>query len=124
MKTVIRENTWLQRGESAFPGITMDYGWGNGYVLIPKGHSLHVVDYNNIHDLMSELYVNGGLTFSSLVTEEWDKEKWNLESTDIGAWCVGFDTCHYGDTSERWTKEAVQKETESLRDQLMNYKLK
>src|ERR1041385_7325070 len=42
MKVIIRENTWTPRGGF------MDFGWGNGYVLIPKGHPLHGKEYDNI----------------------------------------------------------------------------
>ena len=55
MKVVILENTWLRRG------IT-DFGWGNGYVLIPQDHQLHGKDYSDI-----DIYVHGGLTFSEYV---------------------------------------------------------
>ena len=51
MKTFLRENTWLTRG------IT-DFGWGNGYVLIPQGHPLHGKHYDEI-----DVDVHCGLTF-------------------------------------------------------------
>lgn len=108
-KTVIIENTWL-------PG--MNKGWGNGYVLIPEGHPLHGKHYDSI-----EVDVNGGLTFSELITEElvngWNEISGNgLTKDDIGGWLVGFDTCHYNDTMERWPKEAVKAETDRLAEQL------
>jgi len=42
MKAIIKENTWLTRGGY------MDFGWGNGYVLIPEGHPLHGKPYDDI----------------------------------------------------------------------------
>lgn len=58
MKVVIKENTWLTRG-------VIDFGWGNGYVLIPEDSPLHGKDYNDI-----DVDVHGGLTFSELVDAE------------------------------------------------------
>jgi len=112
MKTVIRKNTWLTRG-------FMDFGWGNGYVLIPKGNKLHGVSYQDI-----EIDVHGGLTFSTLVDEEM-ADDWNglLDKEDIGKWCVGFDTVHYSDSLSKWSKGEVLKETERLKELLLSYEL-
>ena len=80
-------NTWLSGN---------DHGWGNGYVVIPKGHKLHGVDYNNIG-----IIVHGGLTYS--------------ESNDVDdTWIIGFDTCHCGDNAENWKYEDVVNETKWL----------
>lgn len=105
MKTVIVENTWLTRD-------FVDFGWGNGYVLIPKGHKLHGVHYDNI-----DVDVHGGLTFSDLVDEKW-AEKLGVSKDYIGYWCVGFDTAHYSDTLLNWPKQRVQEETERLLNNL------
>ena len=61
MKSFIKENTWLTRG-------IIDFGWGNGYVIIPKDHPLNGKNYDEIHDLMPKLDVNGGLTFSKFTS--------------------------------------------------------
>ncbi len=112
MKIIIKESPLAaHRGK-----IGMDLGWGNGYVLIPSGHHLHGVPYEDII-----VDVHGGLTYSALVTPKLI-EVFELHLDDLGAWMVGFDTAHYKDTLERWPKEAVQAETERLRDQLINYK--
>lgn len=108
MKTFVRENTWLDRS-------FMDFGWGNGYVLIHKGHPLHSVDYDDIN-----VKVHGGLTYSTLIGDN-EIEGWGLEKEDLGAWCVGFDTCHCDDTLLEWTKDAVLEETKRLKEQLLNY---
>ena len=108
MKVVIRENTWINRD-------SIDFGWGNGYVLIPIGHPLHGKDYDEI-----SVSVHGGLTFSDIVDEEM-MSHWGLDSEDEGSWCVGFDTVHWRDTLESWPKERVLKEAEKLRDQLLSY---
>lgn len=105
MKNFIIENTWLPRG-------SFDFGWGNGYVLIPKGHKLFGVDYNDI-----DVNVHGGLTYSQEITAD-HIERLGLEVEDIGMWCVGFDTAHYQDTLSEWSKEKVQEEANKLMNQL------
>lgn len=117
MKTILNENTWLSR-EGRF---AMKYGWGNGYVLIPRDHCLWGVDYDDI-----SVNVHGGLTFSKLITlSTFDIDPmtgepfWpGLAAEDLDCWMVGFDTCHSGDTLERWSKEAVQAEADRLAEQL------
>jgi hypothetical protein len=110
MKTVIKENTWLAR-----VGFE-NFGWGNGYVIIPPNHKLHGRHYDDI-----DVNVHGNLTFSELADNkliEW----LGLDIGDLGSWVVGFDTAHFGDTLEKWSKEAVQAETENLLNQLLSYK--
>lgn len=107
MKTITVESTFLKG---------MDHGWGNGYVLIPKGHSYHGVKYENI-----PVNVHGGLTFGMLVTEDALTYFPGLSKEDIGCWMVGFDTAHYQDTSRNFPKERVEKETENLKWQLEQY---
>ena len=113
MKAFIKENRWLRR--SSF----MDFGWGNGYVVIPKGHPLHGKDYNTIHDLMPKLEVNGGLTFADSVSNlnTWEE----IPKGYKGGWVVGFDTAHSYDTLEIWSKEKVMEEAENLKNQLLEY---
>jgi hypothetical protein len=108
MKTIIKENTWLTRG-------MMDFGWGNGYVLIPKGHPMHGVHYDSIN-----VDVHYGLTFSELASKCVQEmfEGYEMTEQDMECWIVGFDTCHYDDTLEKWPKEEVQAETNRLREQL------
>ena len=108
MKVVIKENTWLQRIG------WVDFGWGNGYVLIPKDNHLHGTHYDDI-----DVVVHGGLTFSEIVDAEM-VEAWGLDKDDEGKWCVGFDTAHYGDSLAKWTKEKVEEETQSLKEQLLS----
>lgn len=115
MKTILRENTWLR----GIPGFHMDCGWGNGYVIIPVHHCLHGVDYDNI-----PVSVHGGLTFGREIIEkdleEGEYQIPDLTLDDVGAWMVGFDTAHSGDSLSRWPKKAVEAETNDLRDQLMD----
>ena len=109
IKWFVIENDWLQRGHSQF-------GWGNGYAAIPKGHKCYGMDYNEIHNSFDDVInVNGGLTFSS---SEKTIERWSVPDDCKGHWIVGFDTCHYGDTLSRWPKEAVEREAQKLAEQL------
>jgi hypothetical protein len=102
----VLENTWLS-------GMTT--GWGNGYVCVPKEHPLYGIDYSD--ERVYSLDVHGGVTFSEEVTEE-DLERLSLPVQTLDMWCFGFDTAHYGDTPVKWTKEAVELETLSLKEQL------
>lgn len=109
VKSFVLENTWLPN---------MKKGWGNGYACIPPGHPLHGKDYDTVHDLMPDLEVHGGLTFSSSANEVKEWKPKGLKNY----WIVGFDTCHYMDNAHNCNKHFVEKETESLRQQIENYK--
>lgn len=104
MKTLLIENTWLSM---------MEHGWGNGYVIIPKGHPMHGKPYDDI-----DVEVHGGLTFAE--TGKNAKEQFTLPITkaDFDSWVVGFDTAHYMDTMQRWPRQAVKDETMNLKKQL------
>lgn len=107
MRAFVVETKHLSRG-------VMDFGWGNGYVVIPKGNPLHGLHYDEINDMGVE--INGGLTFSCSV----DKLSWKeLLPEDKGGWVVGFDTAHSWDTLVMWPNEqSVMKEAENLKQQL------
>jgi hypothetical protein len=100
----IVENTWLPN---------MEHGWGNGYVLIPRGHPAHGMGYENI-----DVEIHGGLTFA--------ESEANCKPLLLTAgvkfkgdrWVVGFDTAHHDDTQDNWTRERVLESTESLKRQL------
>ena len=80
-------------------------GWGNGYILLPKNHIYHGVMYDDIEDDIA----HGGFTYS-------EKNKYCLLFNNFpnNFWVLGFDTAHYGDTPDVWTKEAVKQETIKL----------
>jgi hypothetical protein len=108
LKTFVRENNWLPRG---FMG--RNFGWGNGYVIIPEGHPMYGKHYDDI-----PVEVNGGLTFAENVSDM-NREHWPEIPEDItSGWVVGFDTAHSWDTLSRWPKEKVERETNRLRLQL------
>jgi len=66
----------------------------NGYVSLPPDHPWHGVHYEDI-----PMDIHGDLTYSIMEAERW---------------VIGFDTCHFGDTAQRWPVEAVAAEAESL----------
>ena len=107
MKTFIIETTWIS------------YRWhwfGNGYVVLPVGHKYNGKDYDQI-----PVDVHGWLTFWTKVKDlKWDKWTEFIAGCDPEDYIIGFDTCHCDDTEERWTKEAVEKETARLAAQLSN----
>jgi len=104
MYSFVKENTWL-------PG--MAHGWGNGYIIIPKGHKLHGKHYDDI-----EVEVHYGLTFSDPANElNWPE----IPEDQKDGWVVGFDTAHARDDINTWPKEAVEAETEKLRLQLESF---
>ena len=108
---VIRPNTWKARTAEKlhlYDDISLG-GWGNGYVLLPKEHPAFGIDYDCIH-----IDVHGGLTFS-------EKSDQITDITEM--WAVGFDTGHYGDNEENWTKEDVIVETLRLLKQLTSLNL-
>jgi hypothetical protein len=112
MKAFTKENTWLERR------YYMDFGWGNGYVVIPKGHVLNGKSYDEIHELIPNLQVNGGLTFSDTVdTLSWKE----IPKGSEGGWVVGFDTAHSWDKLEDWSEPKVMLEALNLKEQLQTY---
>ena len=119
MKIIVRENTWINRG-------VVNAGWGNGYVLISEEHPLYGKGYDEIHELMPELSVHGGLTFaddSERLKENWTELAKELHGDNKKYWIVGFDTVHYGDNLINCSREYVLKETENLAKQLENYEI-
>lgn len=88
------KNNWL-------PGFNR--GWGNGYVVVPPGHPLHGVSYQELRGID----VHGGLTYS--------------EPDIHNGWCLGFDTAHFGDTQEYWTIQRVEEEALKLLEQIENW---
>jgi hypothetical protein len=93
----VMENTWLSRDYS-------DFGWGNGYVAVQKGHPWYGVHYDYLN-----IYIHGGLTYS-----DWCDGDHFPPYVDKGWWVVGFDTSHHGDSLKRWPKHEVERETKRL----------
>jgi hypothetical protein len=130
---ILREITWLKelRGNLELgpeqKKHLLDFGWGNGYVIIKKDHQLWGSDYNSV-----SVNVHGGITFANSVHhfymmvngEKEPKLKEQLENLPLkykGGWMFGFDTVHYGDSLEKWPHRRVRLEAEKLQKQLENY---
>ena len=109
METFIVKNTWLHS----------DIWWGNWYVTIPKTHPLYWVKYNDIDDID----IHWWLTYWDFVSEQWANRVW-IDKSLVWKFVLWFDTSHFWDTSEKWTKEKVQEEANSLLEQVKNYKNK
>lgn len=111
IKWFVLENTWLPQ---RIGDITLEHGWGNGYVLIPKDHKLWGLPYEDF-----PVEVHYGLTYGCELSPSWIEEVSELSEEDLGSWCIGFDTSHYNDNLQRWPKEAVEAETIELFEQIL-----
>lgn len=105
---ILKENTWLERTYH------MNFGWGNGYVVLPEGHKYHKVDYDKI-----PVNVHYGLAFGQIIDDELIAHWPELTEHDKGNYIIGFDTAHHMDTLEAWPKERVEEEANNLLSQLI-----
>ena len=95
--------------------IFIEKGWGNGYVAVPSTHPLHLENITQEKiSLVQSLDVNGGVTYNDYGDGTYAPKDW---------WVFGFDTAHFGDTIEKWPKEAVEAETKRLFAQLLEIEL-
>lgn len=95
----------------------MKTGAYNGYVAVPPEHPLYRKGYDKPE--VEKLDVHGGVTFAYTA----DKLPTATEYLDHKVpprdwWVFGFDTCHYGDNSDKWNLENCTKETRRLQKQL------
>ena len=111
IKTFLIESMHLDR-------TIMEHGWGNGYVIVPKGHPLHGKHYTD--ESTWDLDVSGGITLSESVGS---LHSWvhTFDEEDKESWVFGWDTAHYMDTLAKWPKEKVQEETDRLAAQIESY---
>ena len=108
------------------PNFHFDFGWGNGYVLLPINHPLYGKGYDDI-----DIEIHGGLTFGQSFDStrflEWienrqifgDVTKENHIKFN-NYWMIGFDTNHYGDDLESCSLEFVKYETAFLLDRCLD----
>ena len=104
----------------------LEYGWGNGYILLPPNHPFYEIDYDDI-----DVKVHGGLTFGEKFNSthflEWIKGReisgditlYNFEQFN-NYWIIGFDTNHFGDNIYNCPKEYVIDETSHLLEQCLD----
>lgn len=99
-----------------------DCGYANGYVAIPPEHPLYGRRYDDF-----DVDIHGGLTFSesaALVKTHFNPNFLELcELNDIpdDYWVFGFDTMHYMDTLDYWSREMVIAEVKKLEKFFVNY---
>jgi hypothetical protein len=87
-------------------------GTHNGYAVIPEGHDLHGMHYDQLNAAVD---VHGGLTFSDQVEHlTWPE----LACAPAGGWVVGFDTKHSFSDSRVWDADKVTHEAQRLKAQL------
>lgn len=110
MKWYVIENPHWKK-PSGIPVIKR--GWGNGYVAIPPSHCLYGKGENSL-SVSGKIKVHGGLTYAQHGDGDYAPKHW---------WVFGFDTSHFGDNINNWSKEAVEDETKKLFCQLLDIEL-
>lgn len=121
---LILEGQWKNWSLNSISGYV--FGWGNGYILLPKEHPWYGKDYDNI-----PVNIHGGLTFGEKFNYEYFP-KWIEDRNFYGDinldnykefndyWIIGFDTAHSGDNSSNCSKSFVISETDNLLNQCLN----
>ena len=84
------QNNWYPSG-----------GWGNGYVVLPKGHKFHGLDHD---DIMNQCDTCEELTYS--------------KSDEDGNWVVGWDSNHSYQNKENYPFKVVLAQTRQLEIEL------
>lgn len=95
-------------------------GWGNGYIIIPPGHKLYGIHYDDIASMYA-IHAHGGLTFGEVLTPEYC-EAFGLLEDFIGYYMIGFDTMHFMDDLNSWPYSQVFAETCFLEERVRNVK--
>ena len=120
------ENWMVKKNYSEDFKSIFEYGWGNGYVLLPHNHPFYGRDYNELN-----IDAHGGLTFGEYFSDtiflEWvedreiigDVNKENFQKFDK-YWMIGFDTNHFGDNENSCSKKYVSNETCSILEQSLD----
>ena len=102
-----------------------EYGWGNGYVLLPPNHPFHGKQYENL-----SINIHGGLTYGEFFKSDqfinWigyrefygDINMDNYQKFQ-NYWIIGFDTAHCDDNLLTCSKEFVINETNDLLEQCL-----
>lgn len=99
-----------------------DCGYANGYVAIPPEHPLHGRGYDDFY-----VDIHGGLTYAAsaaIVKTHFNPnflELCFLDDIPDDYWVFGFDTMHYLDTLDYWSRENVIKEVDKLEKFFTNY---
>lgn len=81
------------------------YGWGNGYVGVPKGHPWFGKCILELESIIDHDRINFASFFESVADHS------HFADFEKDLFWIGFDTCG----EEDWDKEYVQRETDRLR---------
>lgn len=79
-------------------------GWGNGYVVLPKGHLFHGLDTFELDELLAKDF-HFPISYA--------------EAGENGSWVVGFDTMHSWCNKENCSLEVVENLAQQLHDLLI-----
>lgn len=90
----------------------LPHGWGNGYAIVHRYHPFYGKNYDAI-----SAEAPGGLTYCASGKDCRIEELPEEYRTD-DYWVFGFDTCHWGDTLEKWPVEAVITAAQNLASDL------
>ena len=98
----------------------IERGWGNGYLVLPKGHPLWELHYDQINQ-SPYMEAHGGWTFSnsySNLKKMKDKMITDGHSFEFNSddWIIGFDTAHHNDSLRNWPRKEVFKHIRELAD--------
>lgn len=96
----------------------IERGWGNGYLVLPKGHPFWGIHYDEINN-SAHIEAHGSWTFSNYYSNVkkikdkivLDRPPFEFNNDD---WIIGFDTSHYNDSLRNWPKEEVFKHIREL----------
>lgn len=89
--------------------ITFANNWYCGYVVIPVGHPLYEVHYDDTYNSNMDVEVHGGLTYSDTTILK------------TGEWLLGFDCNHFMDSPEVQNAEYTKNEIIKMIDQLISF---
>lgn len=95
-------------------GMRGSFGWGNGYILLPKDHPCFGMEYSDIYENYPNTSFNVEITFSRSSFDVLDWDELPQEARVNEHWVVGFDTMHWGDTEEKWPKSKVESESAKM----------
>lgn len=116
----------LENHLKRLPNFHFEFGWGNGYILLPYNHPLYGIHYNDI-----QVNIHGGLTFSENFNSDnflrWTKNRKILGDVTLenykkfdNYWIIGFDTNHSGDDLITCSENYVLSETQNLLEQCLS----
>jgi hypothetical protein len=98
-----------------------NYGWGNGYVAVPKGHPWYGLSFEEIpctSDYEELTYSNHSEPTEWVAANEGAELLQDVPQGEY--WAVGFDTGHYWNNIHNSSKERVIEMTKALMSDALN----